>query len=292
MTWAPRQAQVLRLLRAHRFMDAVQVHRVIYEPVSLRSCQRCLTLLYHQGLLVRVQPSRGGLGGGSSGYVYGLSAKGADVLEAIDDAPRKQIPYVKDPETFTPERVWHQLDVNRCFIALWRALEAVDGHELVRWNSDPHLRMRYQLAGRYQVIHPDGLAQVRSPIGDDWLFFEIDRGTNELRRYRTKVSRDARFWDSGAWRSEFPVFPELRIVTSRQSRVPRLVDAAEAGIRGLYHLDSRAVSQALRVAVAWAPAFLADPLGPVWEPTFSEDPIRQNLWRDPRREKRVESGVW
>ena len=122
---------------------------MIYEPVSLRSCQRCLTLLYNQGLLVRVQPSRGGLGGGSSGYVYGLSAKGADVLEAIDDAPRKQIPYVKDPETFTPERVWHQLDVNRCFIALWRALEAVDGHELVRWNSDPHLRMRYELAGRY-----------------------------------------------------------------------------------------------------------------------------------------------
>ena len=115
--WAPRQAQVLRLLRAHRFMDAAQVHRVIYDPVSLRSCQRCLTMLYHQGLLVRVQPSRGGLGGGSTGYVYGLSAQGADVLEAIDDAPRKQIPHVRDPEAFTPERVRHQLDVNRCFIA-------------------------------------------------------------------------------------------------------------------------------------------------------------------------------
>lgn len=45
MTWAPRQAQVLRLPRAHRFMDAAQIHEVIYEPVSLRSCQRCLTLL-------------------------------------------------------------------------------------------------------------------------------------------------------------------------------------------------------------------------------------------------------
>ena len=290
--WAPRQAQVLRLLRAHRFMDAAQVHRVIFHPVSLRSCQRCLTMLCHQGLLVRVQPSRGGLGGGSSGYVYGLSAQGADVLEAIDDAPRKQIPHVRDPETFTPERVRHQLDVNRCFIALWRALEAADGHSLERWNSDPHLRMRYQLAGRWQVIHPDGLAQVRSPTGDHWLFFEIDRGTNELRRYRTKVSRYARFWDSGTWRSEFPVFPELRIVTSRQSRVPRLVDAAEAGVRGLLHLESQAVGRALRVAVAWAPAFLADPLGPVWEPAFSEVPIRQNLWRDPLREQRVDHGAW
>ena len=81
-------------------------------------------------------------------------------------------------------------------------------------------------------------------------------------------------------------------MTSRQSRVARLVDAAEAGVRGLLHLDSRAVSLALRVAVAWAPAFMADPLGPVWEPTFSEVPIRQNLWRDPRREQLVEDGVW
>ncbi len=52
------------------------------------------------------------------------------------------------------------------------------------------------------------------------------------------------------------------------------------------------MSRALRVAVAWAPAFLADPLGPVWEPTFSEVPIRQNIWRDSRREQQVNDGVW
>ena len=152
--------------------------------------------------------------------------------------------------------------------------------------------MRHLLVGRWQVIHPDGLAQVRSPIGDHCLYFEIDRGTDELRRYRTKVSCYARFWDSDAWRSEFPVFRELRIVSRRQGRVPRLVDAAEAGTRGLLHLDSRAVSQALRVAVAWAPAFPTDALGPVWEPTFSEVPVRQNLWRDPLGEKQVHDGVW
>ena len=80
------------------------------------------------------------------------------------------------------------------------------------------------------------------------------------------------------------MFPELRIVTTRQSRVARLVDAAEAGVRGLVALESHAVSQALHISVAWAPAFVADPLGPVWEPTFSEIPVRQNLLRDPRWE--------
>ena len=288
MTWAPRQAQVLRLLRAHRFMDAAQVHKVIFEPVSLRSCQRCLTLLHRQGFLVRAQTSRGGLGGGSSGYVYGLSARGADILEEIDDAPRAQIPYVRDPEAFTSHRAQHQLDVNRCFIALWQASEAAAGHRLERWNSDPHLRMRYRPGRRWQVIHPDGLAQVRSPMGDHWLFFEIDRGTKELRRYGAKVRRYARFWRSGAWRSEFPYFPEVRIVTNRQSRVARLVDATETGVRGLLDMDSREVNRALQIAVAWSPEFLADPLGPVWEPAFSEVPTRQDLLRSPPRARHIE----
>ena len=131
-----------------------------------------------------------------------------------------------------------------------------------------------------------------SPVGDHWLFVKIDQDTKEPRHYETKVRRNPRFRDSGTWRSEFPEFPELRIVTSRQSRVARLVDAAEAGILGLYHLDSRAISRTLRVAVAWAPAFLADPLGPVWEPTFSDVPNRQNAGRDPRKTRDVEGGVW
>ena len=206
MNWAPRQAQVLRLLRAHRFMDATQVHNVIFEPVSLRSCQRCLSLLHRQGFLVRAQTSRGGLGGGSIGYVYGLPERDADVLEEIDNAPRAQIPYVRDLKTFTSQRAPHQLDVNRCLIALWRALEAAAGHRLERWNSDPHLQMCYRPGRRWQVIHPDGLAQVRSPMGDHWLFFEIDRSTKELRRYGAKIRRYARFWRSEAWRSEFTDF--------------------------------------------------------------------------------------
>ena len=213
----------------------------------------------------------GGAGGGSSGFVYGLSAKGADLLEHIDDAPRAQIPYVRDPEAFTPQRAQHQLAVNRCFIALWQALEAATGHQLLRWNSDPHLRMRFWAGGRWQVINPDGLAQVRSPAGDHWLFFEIDRGTEELRRYTQKVRRYARFWRSGAWSSEFPVFPELRITTSRRSRVASLREAVEVGVRELADGGSGGVNDVLRVAVAWQPAFLADPLGPVWEPAFAND---------------------
>ena len=291
MIWAPRQVQVLRLLRAHRFMNVGQVHQVVFAPVSRRACQRCLTTLHAQGLVVRARPSSGGPGGGSRGYVYGLSAKGAGVLEHIDDAPRSEIPYVRDPEAFTPERARHQLAVNRCFIALWRSLQATAGHALVRWNSDAHLRMRYRDGDRWHVINPDGLAQVRSPRGDHWLFFEIDRGTAELRRFTRKVHRYAHFWQSGTWRSEFPVFPELCVTTSRRSRVARLRQAAATGLhdvaaRGIWGMD-----QVLHIAVAWEPAFLADPMGSVWTPVLGDANRHQSLLHGPLSARTKETEV-
>ena len=131
------------------------------------------------------------------------------------------------------------------------------------------------------MLHPDGLARVGSPVGDHWLFFEIDRGTSELRRYAAKARRYARYWHSGAWRAEVPHFPEIRVVTSRPSRRARLLDVMEDGVRDLVDLDSVAVGRALRIAVAWERDFLDDPLGPVWEPAFTEYPIRENVLRDP-----------
>ncbi len=124
VTAAPRQLQVLRLLRAHRFMDAAQVQQVVFAPVTPRSCQRCLTTLHRKGLVVRVQPARGGWGSGSSGDIYGLSERGAEVLGQHDDAPRERTPHVVDAERFSGQLAQHQLAVNRCFIALWQALEA------------------------------------------------------------------------------------------------------------------------------------------------------------------------
>ena len=270
MIWAPRQIQVLRLLRAHRFMDVAQVHAVVFAPVSRRACQRCLTTLFRQGLVVRARAVAGGLGGGSQAYVYGLSARGADTLAHIDDAPRAQIPYVRDPDAFSPQRARHQLAVNQCFIALWRALGSTAGHSLVRWNSDPHLRMRYGTTGRSHVIHPDGLAQVRNPRGDHWLFFEIDRGTEELRRISRKVHRYAHFWRSRAWRSEFPVFPALRITASRRTRVASLCRAVRVGLHEVADRGTYGANDVLQIAVAWDAAFHADPLGPVWTPAADD----------------------
>ena len=63
-------------------------------------------------------------------------------------------------------------------------------------------------------------------------------------------------------------------------------------MRDLTDLDSVAVSRALRIAVAWERDFLADPLGPVWEPAFSEHAIRENVLRDPEVAQALDDDDW
>ena len=95
------------------------------------------------------------------------------------------------------------------------------------------------------------------------------------------MHRYAHFWQSGTWRSEFPVFPELRVTTNRRSRVASLRQAAATGLqdvaaRGIWGMD-----QVLQVAVAWEPAFLADPMGSVWTPVLGDANRHQGLLNGP-----------
>ena len=63
-------------------------------------------------------------GGGRSGYVYGLSARGADVLAGI---PLAEIPTVAGSEALEARYVNHQLAVNGCLLAVRQACRAHPG---------------------------------------------------------------------------------------------------------------------------------------------------------------------
>ena len=75
-----RQLQVLRLLYTHRLLTAAQIRALAFETATRRTCEICLQRLHQKGWVVRAEPLHGGAGGGRSGYVYGLSARGADAL--------------------------------------------------------------------------------------------------------------------------------------------------------------------------------------------------------------------
>ena len=279
MTLGPKQLQVLRLLHAHRLMDVQQIKALAFEESSARACQLSLTALYRDGLTARFELHRGGFGGGRSGYLYALSRKGAELIAQKSGVPPEKVVYHENPESLRAYFANHQLTVNRCLLAIWNATRRSGRYTLERWNSDPHVRMRYPVGRGWRVVHPDAIAQIKGPDGDHWFFFEIDKGTARIRRYELKILRYARFFLSGAWRGEFPVFPEIRITTTHRSRVPQLRKAVEEGLMSFPRREDYALVRRLYVAVAWEKAFLADALARIWEPAFSPDGRQEPLLR-------------
>ena len=266
-----RQLQVLRLLFTHRLLTAAQVQALAFETATRRTCEICLQRLHRKGWVVRAEPLHGGAGGGRSGYVYGLSAEGADVLVALAGIPLADIPTVAGPEALEPRYVNHQLAVNRCMLAIRQACRADPGATLREWRADPHARVRYQVGRSWRTVHPDAIAEIDVDGRRRWIYLEVDRGTAELRRYGLKLRRYARFCLSGSWRREYATFPEVRIVTAHRPRVLRMLAEVEDAVRRFDRAEHDALVAGFVVAVTWEAAFLANPSGAVWTPMFVPD---------------------
>ena len=162
-----RQLQVLRLLYTHRLLTAAQVQALAFETATRRTCEICLQRLHRKGWVVRAEPLlHGGAGGGRSGYVYGLSAQGAEVLATMAGIPLADIPTVAGPEVLEARYVNPQRAVNRCLPAVREACRAHPRAALRAWTADPHARARYQVGRSWRTVQPDtakGWARARGP---------------------------------------------------------------------------------------------------------------------------------
>ena len=243
-----RQLQVLRLLYTHRLLTAAQVQALAFETATRRTCEICLQRLHRKDWVVRAEPLHGGAGGGRSGYVYALSAQGADVLSAVAGVPMADIPTVAGPEALEARYVNHQLAVNRCLLGVRQACRARPGATLHEWTADPHARVRYQVGRSWRTVHPDAVAAIDVAGRRRWMYLEIDRGTAELRRYGLKLRRYARFYLSGSWRREYATFPEVRIVTAHRPRVRRMLAEVEDAVRSFSRAEVDALVAGLVVA--------------------------------------------
>ena len=271
-----KQLQVLRLLHAHRMLASGQVRSLAFERASRRACEICLQRLHRRAWVVRYEPLQAGYGGGRSGYVYALSEQGAGVLQTVLGVPRDGIPFVAGAEALEARYVNHQLAVNRCLLAVRQACRARGGAALRHWSSDPHARIRYRVGKSWRVVHPDGVAEIEWSGATLCMFFEVDRGTAELRRYRLKLRRYARFFLSGTWRARYARFPQVRIVTAHRPRVRRMLAVIEDALRGFGGGERDALAAGLVVAAAWEQTFLADPSAAVWARAFAAD-VREPL---------------
>ena len=266
-----RQLQVLRLLYTHRLLTAAQVRALAFETATRRTCEICLQRLHRKGWVVRAEPLHGGAGGGRSGYVYGRSAEGADVLAPLAGILLAEIPTVAGTEALEARYVSHQLAVNGCMLAIRQACRAHPRADLHEWTADPHARVQYQVGRSRRMVHPDAVATVEVDGRRRWMYLEVDRGTAELRRYGLKLRRYARFYLSGSWQREYATFPEIRIVTAHRPRVQRMLAELEDAVRSFSGADHEALMAGLVVAVTWEAAFLAEPSAAVWAHMFAPD---------------------
>ena len=254
-----------------------------FENSSRRACQLCLAKLHRKGLVIRFDLHRGLIDGGGRSLIYALSLEGAEIVSELTGISVDEIPHEKDPQDIKAYLTNHQLTINRCLIALLAAAGETGDFELVRWNSDPHTRMRYQSGRGRRVIHPDAIARIDWNSFDRWFFFEIDKGTQEPRRCEQKVARYGQFYLSGTWRSEFPIFPEIRITTTHSSRVQQLVAATERAVTAFAPRDMVALKDNMYISVAAEKDFLAHPLARIWSPTFGEGGQQDPLLRSETR---------
>ena len=104
-------------------------------PPPAAPAEICLQRLHRKGWVVRAEPLHGGPGGGRSGYVYGLSAQGTDVLSTLAGIPLADIPTVAGPEALEARYVNHQLAVNSCLLAVRQACRAHPGATLHEWDG-------------------------------------------------------------------------------------------------------------------------------------------------------------
>ena len=256
--------QVLRLLYTHRLLTAAHIQALAFETATRRTCEICLQRLHQKGWVVRAEPLHGGPGGGRSGYVYGLSGAGAEVLTAPAGIPGADMPTVDGLEALEPRYVNHQLTVNRCLLAIRHARRAHPDAALREWTADPHARVRYRVGRTWRTVHPDAVAELTVNGRRRWMYLEVDRGTAELRRYKLKLRRYARFYLSGSWRRYYDGFPEVRVVTTHRPRVPRMLAEVTDALRGFSPTEVQALERGLGIAVAWESAFLANPSAAVW----------------------------
>ena len=146
---------------------------------------------------MRAESLHEGAKGGRSGYVYALSAQGADVLATLAGIPLADIATVTGPEALETRCVNHQLAVNGCLLTIRQASRVHPGVSLRGWTADAHARVRYQVGRSWRTVHPNAIAEIAVDGRRRWIYLEVDRGTAELRRYGLKRRRYAHFYHLG-----------------------------------------------------------------------------------------------
>jgi len=186
-----------------------------------RRARRVLGRLVEQRVLDRLERRHGGVGGGSSAWVYALGPAGRRIVAywGGEGLPRSRSAY-------EPSSMWtaHTLAVSNLYVRL-RDAERAARVELLAFDGEPACWRRYtRLGGVAGVLKPD--AYIRLGVGEfeDSFFAEIDMGTERRGQLTRQHHAYREYFRAGVEQTKTGIFPGVLWIVPDTQRAALLTD--------------------------------------------------------------------
>jgi hypothetical protein len=229
MKLMPRDISIIHTVYQYKVMRQDQLERLFGRSRSVM--QRILLRLYqHKFLDRRFLP----VYAGSSPTMYILDKRGAEVLRThfgMDD-----LTWYSSNKDLKTEFLEHTSAINDFRIAVTVAAQAA-GFELCKWITESELKANYDRVSirtqsnkmRAVSLIPDSYFVLKTPLGFACFFVEIDRGTETLGIFKSKVLAYMAYHQSGAYERRYQS-KSMRVLTlaTGAKRLANLKAATEA----------------------------------------------------------------
>lgn len=218
--------EILALVYSYRHLWADHVRALLGR--SPRNVARRLQALFHHGYLLRmVPPSQIRFALGSPKMIYALDLRGAQALATASGFAVNELGWNK---TYNRRMEWfveHQVAISHFRAVLALATDRA-GLELSRWSQRHDLRdwdrVRSPQGDRTVRVSPDAYCAVRESGILRNFFLELDRGTEEHRRLRSKFLGYWHYLRGDRYRARYENAADVRVlvVTTSQKRLRRM----------------------------------------------------------------------
>ncbi|MCA0457114.1 MAG: replication-relaxation family protein [Chloroflexi bacterium] len=224
-----RDIAIIHTVYQYRVLRQNQLERLFGRSRSVM--QRVLLRLYqHQFLDRRFLP----VYAGSSPTLYVLDKRGAEVLRTqlgLDD-----LTWYSSSKDLKPDFLEHTTAINDFRIAVTVSAQ-IAGYEVSTWVSESALKANYDRVSirtqpnKLQTVSliPDSYFVLKTPFGLLNFFLEVDRGSETIGRFKSKILAYRMYHQSGAYKRRYQS-NRMRIltVTTGVKRLENLKAATES----------------------------------------------------------------
>jgi hypothetical protein len=223
-----RDKWIVYTVHQYRVLRQDQLERLFNRSSSVM--QRVMVRLYDHGFLERKFLP---ILGWNSPTLYVLDRKGAELLRT--EFGLEDLVWYNSSKDLKMEFLEHTTSINDVRIALTKAAEAA-GYDLRKWVTETELKGNYDrvkvriASGGLQSVSliPDSYIVLKVPQGYAHFFLELDRGTETIGRFKSKILAYTAYYQSGAYERRYNS-KSMRVltVTSSVKRLENLKKATE-----------------------------------------------------------------